>query len=235
MPGPLDQISSFTASASYMLMTEVARWPFAALPIARALGHGVVVGPSTELVIEGFPRSANSLAVSSFTASGTPPERIAHHTHAPANLIAGVRRGIPSLLVIREPSEAAKAFIASKPSLAYGSAIRGWISFHRALVRYLDGIVVATSEQVAGAMPAVVARLNLRFGSGFPIPDVSQMDRARVGVGDHWARRTGHGLPVLGRGRGGRAAQPGRSGVAASRAQLDGADGLYELLRRASI
>src|SRR5438552_425640 len=201
-PGPSGSASALT-SASYRAMTVVARWPSLALPIARLLSHGVVVGPSTAVVIEGFPRSANSLAVSAFIAAGSPPETIAHHTHTPANLIAGVRRRIPSLVVIREPSESVKSFVATKPAVSYGSALRGWISFHRPLIRYLDRIEVATAEQVTNGMPEVIARLNRRFGSGFPPPDDRQMEQARAGVGDYWARRSGHGLPVLGRGRGG--------------------------------
>ena len=51
----------------------MAQHPLLALPAARLRGHGVVLSPRTEVVIEGYPRSANSFAVAAFRlALGSP-------------------------------------------------------------------------------------------------------------------------------------------------------------------
>src|SRR5262245_65181203 len=67
------------------------------LPLARGFrraydGSRKTVGPETELVIEGFPRCGNSFAVAAFSLAQPRPVRIAHHLHAPAQVIAGTRR-----------------------------------------------------------------------------------------------------------------------------------------------
>src|SRR2546427_7470725 len=69
--------------------------------VARLRHHGVLAGPGTDILIEGFPRSANSFSVAAFRLAQGPPVEVAHHTHAPANAIAAFRRHIPALILIR--------------------------------------------------------------------------------------------------------------------------------------
>ena len=58
------------------LVRLTAKYPSLALPIARRR-HGVPVGPSTEVVIEGFPRSGTSFAVAAFRIAQRRPVEIA--------------------------------------------------------------------------------------------------------------------------------------------------------------
>ena len=58
--------------------TILARSPTLALPVARLRGHGEPFDPHVDIVIEGFPRSANSFAVHAFRVAQDRPVRIAH-------------------------------------------------------------------------------------------------------------------------------------------------------------
>jgi hypothetical protein len=200
--GLAGRLSLLVYDGSYRAMSLIARWPAVALPAARLLHHGSPVGPLSRLVVEGYPRSANSVAVEAICRAGLPREQVAHHTHAPANLLRGVSMGVPCLLVVRRPSEAVREFVSSKATLSTRAAVHGWIAFHQPLMRSLGRIVVATHPQVTDEMAQVVARLNDRFSSAFQIPDATQIDEARAGVDEQWEGRTGHGVPLLGRGRG---------------------------------
>ena len=53
-------------SLAYDLKTRVAAKPTLALPLARFRHHGVVLSDATQVVIEGYPRSANSFSVVAF-------------------------------------------------------------------------------------------------------------------------------------------------------------------------
>src|SRR5580658_8003661 len=88
------------------LRTYVSGQPIGYLAFARRkyTGHNVeVIGPRTELVIDGFTRSATTFAVYAFQLAQDTPVQLAHHLHAPAQLIRAARRGVPAVALIRKP------------------------------------------------------------------------------------------------------------------------------------
>ena len=96
--------------ARHRLRTHVTEHPALYLPLAtvkRALRVDVrdlqrqVISSSTELVIEGYTRCGTTFAVYALQLSQGRPVRLAHHWHAPAQLIEASHRKIPALLVIR--------------------------------------------------------------------------------------------------------------------------------------
>ena len=62
-----------------------------------------VFNHATQLVIEGYPRSANTYAVVAFAAVQPERPRIAHHLHVAAQVLAAVDRDIPTMVLIRRP------------------------------------------------------------------------------------------------------------------------------------
>lgn len=158
---------SRTARLSYEIKTVVARHPLA-LPIQRLRRRGEVLGPDTEIVIESFPRCASSFAVAAFRLAQEPhASRIAHHTHAPAQVIAAVRRGVPALVLLREPEEAVLSHVVYTPGLTVAASLRGYVRFHEPLLRYRGGFVVGPFEEVVSDFGAVIERVNARFGTSF--------------------------------------------------------------------
>ncbi len=195
--GPRD----LAARAVYETGTLVARYPSVALPVARWRRHGEAVGDGTDLVVEGFPRSGNSFAVAALASAQPAPIRIAHHVHAPANVIAGIRRGLPTLVVVREPEDAVVELVLLKPFLAVAQALRGWVRFHEPLLRYRGRFLVARTDEVIGDLAGVVRRLNERFGTSLREPGGAEevAEAARRGIGEYWGARQGPGLPLVGR------------------------------------
>jgi len=122
----------------------------------------------TEIVIEGFPRSANTFATVAFsTAQRRPNVRIAHHIHSPAQIIAAARRSVPSILLVREPSAAVISLIIRNPRISASQALRAYLRFYEPLVNLRDSVVVAEFGQVVSDFGSVVERVNERFGTTF--------------------------------------------------------------------
>lgn len=183
------------------MMTVTSRFPRLALRAARARGHGVVVTPTTDIVIEGYPRSGNSVAFASLLAAQSASIRIAHHTHAPANVIAGVEAGIPVLVLIRAPEDAVIGLVSIKPDLTVVQAMRGYRRFYEPILPYRDRIVVSRSEDVSDGFEGLVERINQRFGTSFDAPEVTANSRSARDelIERYWRDRVGPGLPLLGR------------------------------------
>jgi len=158
------------ATARHLARSWVWASPAIYLPIARRRHPGPspkVIDSGTELVIDGYMRSANTYAVHAFQFAQRRPVPLAHHLHAPAQLITAVRRGVPALALIRDPEGTILSQVQWEPDVSMRAALTTYVRFYRALEPYAAGLVVATFPEVTEDFGGVVGRLNERFGTGF--------------------------------------------------------------------
>ncbi len=182
----------------YEAKTLVAPFPRAALVAARWRGHGVPLGDDTEIVIEGYPRSANSFSVAAFELAQGRPTRIAHHLHAPGHVIAGVRAGVPALVLIRDPEDAILEFVIVKPYLSVRQALRGYLRFYGPLLPYLERLEVGAFREVTTDLGSVIGRINRRFGTSFLEFEHSE-ENVRIcfqAMDRYWQGRVGRGAEL---------------------------------------
>ena len=166
----------------YVARYRFSLYPALYLPWARRhyAGTGIeVVGPDTELVIEGFGRSGSTFAVDAFELAQTRPVRIAHHTHAAAQVVAAARRGIPSLVIVRHPDDATVSHMARRGIPAV-TALRSWIRYHERVAPWRDRLLLVSFEEVTSDFGAVTRRLNERFGTGYGVFEHTKENEARV-------------------------------------------------------
>jgi hypothetical protein len=150
----------------YEVKTIVAKYPSLALPIARRR-HGFPIDRQSDIVIEGFPRSGNTFAYTAFVMAQPRPVRAAGRVHAPAQLNAAARWGIPGVVLIRHPDEAIPSFVIRHPRTGVRQAMRGWLRFYAPLRPYLNRLVLATFDQVTRDLGEVIETVNDRFGTDF--------------------------------------------------------------------
>jgi hypothetical protein len=151
----------------HVVRTRVAESPTVYLPFARTKYPGPspeVIGPETQLVIDGYTRSASTFAVYALQLAQDRPVRLAHHLHAPAQLVEAARRKVPGLLLIREPQGAILSQLVREPGIALRDALIAYARFYDRLLPYLDRLVVADFETVTQDFGSVIRRLNTRFG-----------------------------------------------------------------------
>jgi hypothetical protein len=145
----------------------LARYPRLYLYLARRRYGSRVLGADTEIVIEGFPRCANTFAVSAFELAQDRPVAIAHHLHAAAHVVRAVEAGVPVILLVRVPEDAIASVVARKPSLDPAAAAAAYLRFYNGVAGVLDGCVVAEFGQVIGDFGDVIKRVNRRYGTSF--------------------------------------------------------------------
>jgi hypothetical protein len=170
--------------ARAVVRTHFSEHPSVYLPFARRKYPGPspeVIGPESELVIDGFTRSATTYAVYALQLAQQRPIRLAHHLHAPAQLIAAARMQVPALALIREPEGAILSLVVREPWVDMRDATAAYTRFYRALMPYRDCFVVGEFRDVTGGFAAVVERLNARFGLSLDVPELTpDFERQRV-------------------------------------------------------
>ena len=135
-------------------------------------GKGPVVRRNTELVIEGFPRSANSFAEAAFQLVQKKPVRVASHTHVPAQVIQAVKWGIPTIVLFREPDDAVVSLLIFQLRNRLGGytiqeAYKTYLSYYRSILPYRRGFILASFRSVTTDFGAVIRKVNDRFGTSF--------------------------------------------------------------------
>jgi hypothetical protein len=164
------------------------------------------VSRTTEIVIEGYPRSGNTFAVVAFRQAQGREIEIAHHLHAAAQIKRAARLGVPVIVLIREPSEAILSVAVRDPYVSMRWALRSYIRFYSTIVPYLEKTVVAPFATVTSDLASIIRMVNMRYGTAFkelePTEDalnsvrqtverMGQLDSMRTG----WDYRLGVALP----------------------------------------
>ena len=122
---------------------------------------------NTELVIEGYPRSGNTFAVVALLESQQREIRIAHHLHAPAQVVAAIRRNIPCLVLIRNPVDAIVSYAIYRGTEGLSALIEDYIYFYEAVEKYRSDILAVDFYDITNDFGLVVERLNKCFGTDF--------------------------------------------------------------------
>lgn len=140
----------------------------------------LLIGRETDVVIEGFPRSANTYAYLAFRVANGEELSIAHHNHAGVSVRLGVKRAIPVVVVLRHPLDAAASWLQYRPEISARSALRAYIRFYEIVARRLDHVVVAPFETVISDFSKVVSAVNERFGTSYLPYEATEENEARI-------------------------------------------------------
>ncbi|MGB3494894.1 MAG: hypothetical protein WBA57_19345 [Elainellaceae cyanobacterium] len=161
-------------------------YPVLFFPILHLGGKSksLAVTQQTDIVIEGFPRSANSFAVGAFQFAQKQPVSIANHLHAAAQIVKAAQLGIPAILLIRSPVSA----VLSLRSLNFQTVekrgsyhpvldasiknyLMQWIRFYSRVKPFHNDYVIGVFDEVTSDFGAVVNRVNRRFSTSFELFD----------------------------------------------------------------
>lgn len=149
------------------LRSFVSTRPFIYLPLRKLRKAKTVVGPDTQLLIEGAPRCGNTWTEALIRYSHEGDICLAHHSHAVAHVKAAVKRGIPSLILYREPDAAIRSFLALKKIpevVSVNDAFIEYVLFYKHIMRLSrEHIVFASFEDVTQRPDLVIEKLNHRF------------------------------------------------------------------------
>lgn len=166
------------------------------------------IQPDTALVISGSRSCGNTYFRSAFS-EANPGRHTASHAHNWTELAIAVDRGLPSVLLIREPLRALASTLIRFAASSVAQAPYAFEEYARMYERALplrDGFVVADFAEATADVGGVIERINARFNTSF-IPfrdgDPDAVRRVIQAMVDYDARLAGLGgsLPSADRDR----------------------------------
>jgi hypothetical protein len=148
----------------------MSEYPAVYLPFARRKYPGPspqVVNSHTDVVIDGYTRCGTTFAVYAFQLAQERPVSVAHHLHAPAQLIAAARRHIPALVLIRDPEGAVLSQLVLEPYVDVRDALWAYARFYTRLSPYRSEFAVGDYREVTKDFAPVIRRFNQRFATSY--------------------------------------------------------------------
>lgn len=95
----------------------------------RYLGKHRWVTPKTDIVIEGYPRSANTFLYRAIRAATDDCLRIGHHVHREQQVTMALRYNIPCFVLFRHPLDAVASYLVREPGATAHSCLERYVSF----------------------------------------------------------------------------------------------------------
>jgi hypothetical protein len=122
------------------------------------------VRPDTDIVIEAFPRSANTFLVHALEIIAEGRLNIAHHLHDPVQITRGVAAGIPVIVIIRTPEDAVSSWMLKSPWMDPALALRIYNAFYKCALAHGDAVTLIPYDQLIAAPQEVLATIYERLG-----------------------------------------------------------------------
>jgi hypothetical protein len=148
----------------FLLDTPVVSEIFCALDPAMHTGR---VSKRTQLVMDGYPRSGNSYARATFQYANGYELPISTHAHSHRMPELGAKRGIPTIVLIRDPRDCIASGRHFEPTVAVATQIAAYRRYYEPVFGFLDKVMIVSFAQVTSDMGAVIERCNARFGTSF--------------------------------------------------------------------
>lgn len=118
---------------------------------------------TTDVLIEGFPRSGNSFLVS-WMGRANPDLDIASHMHSVAHIRAALQYDVPVVVVIRPPEAALASLAVFNPHVALDTQIQRYRRFHEGVAALADDVLISPFPVTTAQPQAVVQALEGRVG-----------------------------------------------------------------------
>ena len=156
------------------------------------LGLSRKLTESTDLVIEGFPRSGNTFTTFAIQDASRYELTIASHVHQPSQIKLALGRGLPTVLVIRDPLSALASHLVYDHRFSTSSVIGEYCSYHRQLVPYAERLFICEFDEVTSDISSVIDRINCRYSLQIPPFDNEPSNVKRILTQIDWRHRLIH-------------------------------------------
>jgi len=138
------------------------------------------VRPDSELLIEGYQRSANTFATNAFLHLNGRDFRLAHHLHAVAHVVRACRMKVPVLLLVREPLGCVSSRLLRHPHFDPAAMLYRYTDFYSRLLSRADDVVVARFDCFIDQFNTYVKALNAKYDSTFVDRPLLEQDQEEI-------------------------------------------------------
>lgn len=160
-------MSNYLFNTKYLLAHKASNYPALFSPISKVMtGKDWFAGKHTDIVIDGFPRCANTYATFAFDIAQTKRLNIAHHIHKKSQFLVAAKYNTPAILLIRNPADCISSLLVRQPKYTPDALFKGYVFLYGGLLS-LNSYVVADFENTLNDYASIIKIVNEKFGKDF--------------------------------------------------------------------
>lgn len=154
---------------------------YAGVPYLKRRGSMQSLLPSTnsDVLIDGFPRSAGSFAYYAFQVANV-RRTVKGHTHSSDVIRKAIHFGVPTILLVREPIGCLASFTQFVPDLSVHTALLHYRRFYRCIAPLTPMATVGTFDEVTTNFGSVIDRTNRKFDTDFATYEDTPQNKSQV-------------------------------------------------------
>jgi hypothetical protein len=151
----------------YLAAHKASSYPVVYTGISRLIsGRDCYTTPNSDIVIDGFPRCANTYATYAFDVAQTKKVNIAHHIHKQSQFLVARKYNIPGILLIRKPLNCISSLLIRQPKYDPEVLFKGYYFLYNSL-KDAGNFVVGDFENVLNNYGSVIRKVNEKFNRNF--------------------------------------------------------------------
>ena len=144
--------------------------------LVRPRQRNLLASLDNDIVIDGFPRSANTYFVSFFELAQGRPLSIGHHLHESWQFRFAERHNIPCVVLIREPLDAVCSAILRDPRANAETSLKNYIRLYQNILSNRQCSVIAPFEVIINDSNQIIAQVNKVYGTDFQTLPKEKLD-----------------------------------------------------------
>lgn len=139
----------------------------------------LLVHKTTDLVIEGYPRSANTFSVVAFEMINK-NKKIAHHLHNLAQLKGAKKYKKPVLILFRNPEDAIKSLIVRHPEKRISVEVYNYLKYYKYVIKHAECFLICNFDTVLSRFDDVVLKINEKYNTNFFFKRFNKVDKMYI-------------------------------------------------------
>lgn len=164
----------------YIIAHRLSSYPSLYSRISRFLsGDQFYTDKHTDIVIDGFPRCANTYATYAFDLIQPAKLNIAHHVHKISQFLVAEKYDIPCILLIRNPIDCITSLLIGWPRFNPETLFKAYYILYNGL-KDSNSFVLADFENVLNDYGKVIEQVNSKFGTRFKLYCKNDENEAKV-------------------------------------------------------
>lgn len=164
----------------FLAAHKASNYPFIYSAVSsRLTGKTWYATKHTDIIIDGFPRSANTYATFAFDSVQDTRYNIAHHIHKKSQFLIGAKYNIPAILLIRNPADCIVSTLIRQPKYNPETLFKGYLHMYDSLQK-MDSFVVGEFTDVLKDYGTIIKKVNSKYGTLFSIYEKNDENEKRV-------------------------------------------------------
>lgn len=131
-------------------------------------GRDCYTNMHTDIVIDGFPRCANTYATYAFDLVQKRRLNIAHHIHKQSQFLIARKYNIPGILLIRKPTDCITSLLLRQPRYDPSTLFKGYHFLYNSL-KNLNSFIVGDFGNVLNNYGSIIQQVNAKFECNFEV------------------------------------------------------------------